>query len=250
MRMILSPAKKMVREEDVEYRDLPRFLDCTQHLLEELRGKSYEELKTIWNCSDALVEENLERISTMDLHGALSPAILSYEGIAFQYMAPGVFTDAQTAYIQEHLRILSGFYGVLRPMDGVTPYRLEMGAKMAVDGHKDLYRYWGSRLADSLCQETELIVNLASKEYSKAVAPQLKGRARLLECSFVQPKKGKLVEQSTACKMARGEMVRFMAECGITAPEDLKAFDRQGYHYSPEHSTEEKFVFIKEEHHA
>lgn len=250
MRMILSPAKKMVREEDVPYRDLPRFLDSTQQLLEELRRKPYEELKKIWNCSDAIVMENLERLETMDLRGNLGPAVLSYEGIAFQYMAPGVFTEEQADYIQEHLRILSGFYGVLRPMDGVTPYRLEMGAKFSVDGRKDLYRYWGSRLADSLCEETDFIVNLASKEYSKAVLPQLKGRARVLECSFVQQKKGKLVEQSTACKMARGEMVRFMAENRITAPRELQAFSRQDYRYSPEHSTEEKFVFIKEEHHA
>lgn len=246
MRILLSPAKKMICEEYIAYRDMPRFLPKTQVLLDLLRSKSREELKTIWKCSDAIVQENLERIEHMDLHKNLSPALFSYEGIAYQYMAPGAFTQEELAYVQEHLRILSGFYGVLRPFDGVTPYRLEMGAKLSVGEHRDLCQFWGSALADTLCGETDLIINLASKEYSKSVIPHLRPSVGVITCSFVVPKNGKLVEQSTACKMARGEMVRYMAELRVTESDALKGFTRQGYRYCAEQSDDQHYVFIKE----
>ena len=94
----------------------------------------------------------------MDLRGRLTPAVLSYEGIQYQYMAPGVFETGQFAYLQEHLRILSGFYGLLRPFDGVVPYRLEMQARLPVDGHRDLYGFWGDKPARALAGETDLLV--------------------------------------------------------------------------------------------
>lgn len=246
MRIILSPAKKMVREDYIPYRDMPAFLPHTQQLLDLLCSKSTEELKAIWKCSDAIVQENLERIERMDLYKGLSPALFSYEGIAYRYMAPSAFTQQELEYVQEHLRILSGFYGMLRPFDGVTPYRLEMGAKFAVGEHKDLYKFWGSTLADGLCDETDLLINLASKEYSKAVIPHLAPSVRVVTCSFVVPKNGKLVEQSTACKMARGEMVRYMVEQCVMEPEALKQFNHQGYRYCAERSDDQHYVFIKE----
>ena len=149
-------------------------------------------------------------------------------------------------YIQEHLRILSGFYGLLRPFDGVRPYRLEMQAKLAVAGHKDLYSFWGSTLAEALEQETDTIIDLASKEYSKAVSAHLSPSTRLIGCIFAQQAGDKLAEKGTLCKMARGEMVRFLAEQQADRPEALKSFDRLGFRFSPEHSQEDKYVFIKE----
>ena len=99
------------------------------------------------------------------------------------------------AYIREHLRILSGFYGLLRPFDGVTPYRLEMQARLSVDGKKDLYAFWGGRLAEHLAAETDLVLNLASKEYSRAVEPYLPASVRFLTCTFGEWKGGKIVEK-------------------------------------------------------
>ena len=131
MRIIISPAKKMKVDTDCfPYRDLPKFLTNTEEICGQLQSMSYEELKKLWKCNDQIAELNVRRLRDMDLLGPLTPAVLAYEGIQYQYMAPSVFMDQEYAYIQEHLRILSGFYGILRPFDGVTPYRLEMQAKL------------------------------------------------------------------------------------------------------------------------
>lgn len=144
MKIILSPAKKMNADTDtLEYIGLPVYLEQAQDILTWMQSKTYEELKKLWKCNDKIAKQNYERLQQMDLHKNLTPAVLSYEGIAYQYMAPAVFEDGQLAYVQEHLRILSGFYGVLKAMDGVLPYRLEMQAKAAVGDSKDLYGLWG-----------------------------------------------------------------------------------------------------------
>ena len=246
LKIIISPAKKMNTDADsLPVTGLPQFLPQTEKLLEKLKGMSYADLKKLWKCNDSIAELNFERISRADLHRNLTPAILSYEGIQYQYMAPSVFTDDECCYIEEHLRILSGFYGILRPFDGVVPYRLEMQAKLAVDGNRDLYSFWGKSLADSLFEETDCIINLASKEYSTCVSKYLPENVRFITCVFGEEKDGKVMEKGTACKMARGEMVRFMAENNITDPEDIKAFDRQNYLFSKEKSSENTFVFIR-----
>ena len=127
MKIILAPAKKMNMDLDsLDYMDLPECLQQTEEIMYWLKSKSYEELKKLWKCNDKIAEQNFQRLAHMELREQLTPAILSYEGIAYQYMAPAVFEQAQLDYVQKHLRILSAFYGVLRPMDGVTPYRLEM----------------------------------------------------------------------------------------------------------------------------
>ena len=151
MRIIISPAKQMREDRDtLPPRGLPGFLPETGRLLTALRNLSPAELQKLWKCNDAIAALNVERLRTMDLEGGLTPALLSYVGIQYQTMAPGVMEHGQYEFLQEHLRILSGFYGLLRPFDGVTPYRLEMQAKLAVDGCRDLYAFWGGRLARAL----------------------------------------------------------------------------------------------------
>ena len=246
MRIIISPAKKMIVDTDsFPPEGLPAFLPRTERLLAVLRDMSPAALQALWKCNDAIAALNVERLAAMDLNRSLTPAILSYEGIQYRYMAPTVFEQSQLDYIRDHLRILSGFYGLLRPFDGVTPYRLEMQAKLAVDGCRDLYAFWGETLAEALAAETDLVVNLASKEYSKAVEPHLPASVRFLTCTFGEEKGGKILEKGTACKMARGQMVRWMAEHGIDRAEDLRNFDGLGYAFSPAHSTESNFVFLK-----
>ena len=247
MRIIISPAKKMrVDTDSLPWRDLPVFLPKTEILKERLRELSYEQLKKLWKCNDKIAEQNTQRLRCMDLEERLTPAVLAYDGIQYQYMAPSVFSDKEFAYIQERLRILSGFYGVLRPFDGVTPYRLEMQAKLSVDAHKDLYGFWGSDIADALSGETDCVVNLASKEYSVCVSKHLPPHVRFVTCVFGELVNGKVIEKGTMCKMARGEMVRFMAEGNITELERIKLFDRLGYHFSAEYSDEDNYVFLKE----
>ena len=225
---------------------LPDFLPETERLLATLRTMTLKELQALWKCNDSIAALNVERLAAMDLRRCLTPAVLSYEGIQYQYMAPGVFETEQYDFIQEHLRIVSGFYGLLRPFDGVTPYRLEMQAKLPVDGAPDLYRFWGDSIAGSLFAETDCVVNLASKEYSQCVSRHVPDRVRFLTCVFGERKGDRLIEKGTMCKMARGEMVRFMAERRIEDPAELTAFDRLGYRYAPEESGETTYVFIKE----
>ena len=247
MRIIISPAKKMNEDTDsLAWKSLPEFLDNAKEICAHLQGMDYEGLKKLWKCNDQIAALNVERLSNMELEQSLSPAILAYEGIQYQYMAPGVFSDREFDYVQENLRILSGFYGLLRPFDGVRPYRLEMQAKLAINGAKDLYAYWGDKLAKKLFLESDCIINLASKEYSLCVSRYLPESVRFITCVFGEEKEGKVIEKGTMCKMARGEMVRYMAENNVQNPEQLKAFDRLRYKYSEKYSDKDNLVFILE----
>lgn len=247
MKFIISPAKTMnVDTDSPAPQALPRFLEQAEKLKRYLQSLDYAACKALWNCSDGLAEPNFERLQKMDLRRALTPALFAYEGIQYRYMAPGVFTDHELAYVQEHLRILSGLYGMLRPLDGVTPYRLEMQAKPTGFCCKTLYEFWGSRLADALAGETDCVVDLASKEYSKCVLGKLPASVRKVQVTFAQEVGGKLKEKATFAKMARGAMVRHAAEQNCRTPEELRSFRRFGFTFSPEHSTPDHLVFVQD----
>lgn len=244
MKIILSPAKKMNIDVDtLEPNGLPVFLEQTEEIAAWLQEKMPQELKKLWGCNEAIAGQNVKRLREMNLRKNLTPAILSYEGIAYQYMAPAVFEDGHLTYVQEHLRILSGFYGVLKPMDGVTPYRLEMQAKAKIGEYKDLYDFWGSRLYREVRDVDGVIINLASKEYSKCIEKYLTEQDTYITCTFGEMVNGKLVQKGTYAKMARGEMVRFMAEKKIEEPQEMKLFDRLGYVYRDDLSCETDYVF-------
>lgn len=214
MRIIISPAKKM--QVDLESGcscTPPSFLKETRKLLTWLRGLSFEALQKLWACSPALAEENYARLRQMDLDREVTPAILAYEGIQYQYMAPAVFEDGQMDWVGERVRILSGFYGVLRPFDGVVPYRLEMQAKGAPEGSRNLYEFWGDRL---------------------------------IQVIFGEWAGDKMVQKGVYVKMARGEMVRYLAGKGAAKPEDMKGFCWSGYVWSPELSRDDRYVFIRD----
>ena len=197
MKIIISPAKQMrVDTETFHCTDLPVFMEKTEVLKDWISGLTYEQQKTLWVCNDKIARQNAERFAHMNLRKNLTPALLAYDGIQYTYMAPAVFEDGQYEYVQDHLRILSAFYGVVKPMDGVVPYRLEMQAKAAVAGHKNLYDFWG---------------------------------------------------EGVYAKMARGEMVRFMAGIHAEEPEQMKDFNWSGYRYDEERSSETEYVFIRTE---
>ncbi|ERJ11018.1 peroxide stress protein YaaA [Haloplasma contractile] len=245
MRVIISPAKKMKVDTDLDYNQLPKFIKDTEFCLACLKELSYEQLKSIWKCSDQIASLNYGRLQTMDLYNNLTPAILSFEGIQYKYMAPGVFETKVFEYLEKHLRILSGFYGILRPFDGVVPYRLEMQAKLKGDDLNSLYDYWNRKLADNLFSESQCIINLASKEYSKCISKYLDKNSRFITCIFGEKIGNKVVEKGTLVKMARGEMVRFMAEKRIEDVEEIKDFNRLDYGYDHQLSDDNTFVFIK-----
>lgn len=244
MKIIVSPAKKM--RADLEYLQplgLPEWIDQTEEILAWLKKKSPEELKQLWKCNDQIAKQNMLRLEHMDLRDQLTPAVLAYEGIAYQYMAPAVFEDGHFDYVQEHLRILSAFYGVLKAMDGVTSYRLEMQAKASVNGTKNLYEFWGSRLYESVRDESGVIINLASKEYSKCIEKYLAPQDRYITVTFCEKSGDRLVTKGTYAKMARGEMVRFMAEHQVEDSTEIQQFDRLGYVYRGELSSDREYVF-------
>ena len=244
MKIILSPAKKMITDTDsIAAVELPEFIDRTAEILSWMKSQSKEELKSIWKCNDKIAEQNFNRLENMDLYNMLTPAVLSYEGIAFQYMAPSVFENRQFDYIQNHLRILSAFYGVLKPMDGVTPYRLEMQAKAEIEDTKNLYDYWGESLYRSVIDDDRVMINLASKEYSKCIEKYLSDKDQYITVTFCERSGDKLVTKGTYAKMARGEMVRYMAEKEIENPTDIQKFDRLGYIFRGDLSSESGYVF-------
>jgi cytoplasmic iron level regulating protein YaaA (DUF328/UPF0246 family) len=248
MKIIISPAKKMkVNTDTLEVRALPVYLHEAEYLRQYLSELSYEELKSLWKCNDQIAQINYERVQTMNLRMHLTPALLSYEGIQYQYMAPAVLEDGQWEYVQEHVCILSGFYGVVHPLDGVTPYRLEMQTKVNLPNVKNLYEYWGEKIYREVSADTEVIVNLASKEYSKCVEKYLTPEIRYITCVFAEYKGDKVIEKGTYAKMARGEMVRFLAERKAERPEEMKSFCRLGYRYSEKESTKDRYVFLKEQ---
>ena len=244
MKIILSPAKKMIVDTDnIAPVELPAFIDKTAEILSWMKSKSKEELKAIWKCNDKIAEQNVNRLENMDLYNRLTPAVLAYEGIAFQYMAPAVFEIQQFEYLQNHLRILSAFYGILKPLDGVTPYRLEMQAKAEIEEKTNLYDYWGNRLYHSVIDDSRTIINLASKEYSKCIERYLSDKDNYITITFCELSGDKLVTKGTYAKMARGEMVRFMAENNIENPVNIQKFDRLGYIFRGDLSSETEYVF-------
>lgn len=250
MKIIISPAKKMNIDTDTaEWRDLPVYLDKARMLMEYMKGLDRAGCKAVWKCNDKLMELNYRRFQEMDLERALTPAVLSYEGIQYQYLSPKVLEEASLEYLQEHLRILSGFYGILKPFDGVVPYRLEMQAKLGGEELDSLYDYWGDTLAAHLFSEDSVILNLASKEYSKCVSPFVKKRNDItfVTCVFGELINGKVVEKGTLAKMARGEMVRFLAERQAEGCEQVKEFRGLGYDFCRERSDENTYIFLKKE---
>lgn len=148
-------------------------------------------------------------------------------------------------YVQEHLRILSAFYGVLKPMDGVTPYRLEMQSKAKINGCADLYDFWKDSLYKEVRDESGIIINLASKEYSKCIEKYLEKDDIYITVNFCEKSGERLVTKGTYAKMARGEMVRFMAENSIYDPEEIKKFDRLNYVFRQDLSNDREYVFEK-----
>ncbi len=266
LQVIISPAKQMRAAQDVfEVLGIPPFARETARLhralLEIERNEGSNGLQTLWNVSDRLLGPCLDTLhefdpvlknddlNNPDIARHVSPAVMSYHGIQYQSMAPEVMDAEQLAWLQSHLWILSGLYGCVRPFHAVEPYRLEMGAKLAVDDARDLYAFWGDKLARAIAPagSNATIVNLASVEYAKAVLPHLADDATAVTCLFGEGiRNGKPIQRSTASKKARGSMVRWMAENKLEDAAGLTEFNI-GYRHAPEISYPGTLVFINEQ---
>lgn len=248
MKIIISPAKQMQVDTEAFASTRPQFLERTKVILEQLQKMSMPQLQKLWGCNDALTEQNFARVSSMELEHNLTPAVLAYLGLQYTHMGPRVLETDAWDYVCTNLRIISGFYGLLKASDGVTPYRLEMQAKLALAGCKNLYQFWGDALYKALVREDRVILNLASKEYSKVIEPFAEDDVRLVTCIFgcadSKARDGYRVK-ATEAKMARGSMVRWCAEHNAQAPEDVQAFDTYGYQFQPQLSSADEYIYIK-----
>ena len=246
MKIIISPAKKMRVDNDTFVPlSKPAFLDKTEKIKEALTKMELPALQKLWECNDEIAELNFNRLRNMNLERNLTPAVFAYDGLQYQHIAPNVLDEVALDYLQKNLKILSGFYGILRAFDGVVPYRLEMQARLACDGYKNLYAFWNSLLYDELAKDDGEVLNLASKEYSKAVEPFVKNGVRFVTCVFGTHVKGKLKVKATEAKMARGEMVCLCAENNVQSVDEVKVYNVRGYFFNEELSSENEFVFVK-----
>lgn len=266
LQVIVSPAKQMRAAQDAfEVQGIPPFARETAQLHHALldieRTEGDSGLQALWNVSNKLLGPCLDILHEFEpilgngdladsgIARRISPAIMSYHGIQYQSMAPEVMDAEQLAWLQSHLWILSGLYGCVRPFHAVEPYRLEMGAKLVVDGARDLYAFWGDKLARAIAPagSNATIVNLASAEYAKAVLPRLTTDVTVVTCLFGEGiRNGKPIQRSTASKKARGSMVRWMAENKLEDVSGLTAFD-VGYRHFPELSNKNTLVFLNEQ---
>ena len=247
MKIIIAPAKIMKIDRDsFPIQSKPQFLDKTRILERFLKSRSNEQLKDLWHASENVTKQSILQLENMNLDERLTPAILAFSGIQYQYMAPDLFPQPALDYIQKNLRILSGFYGMLRPFDGVCPYRLELNTKMVGFRDYSLYHFWGSDIAENLFQEDNIVIDLASKQYTRLVKPYLSQGRQLITVDFQELKNGKWKTVGVHAKMARGEMVRYIAEKQIKNPTDLQDFNDFEFQFEPDVSTKDHYVFRTE----
>lgn len=247
MQIIIAPAKKMrIDSDSFAPRALPQFLTETRKLLTTMQKLSLTEMQGIWHCSDKLAQTAYTTLRATDLDKTpLTPALMAYVGIQYQTMAPELFTQPALDYAQNNLRILSGFYGILRPFDGIVPYRLEMGSKLPLNGSHSLYHFWGADLYQTLDFTNGPVLNLASKEYSQAIAPYLQPGDRFINVIFGHQENGRVKMRATRAKQARGAMVRYLAENMVGDIAGVQHFNDPHYHYAPELSDDTHLVFLE-----
>ncbi len=255
MLIIISPAKTLDWESsfpDFELKS-PRFLNRSTQLVEELHHYSSADLKKLMGISDALSQLNFERFQTWQpSHHPENarPAIFTYKGDVFQGIDMEQFSRKDLQRAQKHLRILSGLYGVLRPMDLIQPHRLEMGTKLKVGDHKNLYEFWGHTIHESLAEDVEAnasnwILNLASQEYSQSA--KLKSfNKRIISPRFLDFHRDKYKMISFFAKKARGLMTRYAIQQNISTPEELEGFNLEGYYFHPDFSKEDEPCFVRD----
>lgn len=256
MLMVISPAKTLDYTTPLattRYTQ-PALLEKSQQLINVARDLSPAQIASLMSISDKLALLNAQRFN--DWQPNFTPenarqAILAFKGDVYTGLQAETFSEADFDFAQQHLRMLSGLYGLLRPLDLMQPYRLEMGTRLANPAGKDLYSFWGETLTEALnqalaAQGDDLLINLASDEYFKAVQPK-KLNGRLIKPVFLDEKNGKFKIISFYAKKARGLMCRYIIENRLQQAEQLKQFNLDGYFFDEESSRDNELVFKRHE---
>ncbi len=243
MKIIISPAKQMQIEEQISYLTTPLLHSQSQVIYSILQKYSFHELQKLYQANDSITQQNIERLQLYDVDKPVTPALFSYVGIQYKYLAPAIMEQEQLDYLQNHLYILSALYGCLRPYDGIIPYRLEAQSDLLVCS-QTIYDYFKLDLAKIFKQE-DYIVNLASDEYYKMIKPIIQDATCVIHIKFAHEINGKLKVKATDAKMARGRMVQYMANHHITNVKALQNFNELHFEFSEKHSTSNEYIFIK-----
>ena len=244
IKFVISPAKNMQdTSDDFIAHNTPVFIDEANELLNYLKTLSFDELKDVYKANDKIVLLNQGRLQNMDLENALSYALFSYQGIQYQYMAPSVLQEDEITYLQKHLYILSGFYGLLKPFDRIVPYRLEMQAKLRHFKANNLYAYWQDKIYKEIKKEASIIIDLASGEYNKVLKPYID--LPYVTIHFKENENGKLKEKGVYVKMARGAMIRYCAEHKVESLKALQKFNELDYQFDANLSNETDYYFVR-----
>lgn len=254
MKIVISPAKSLDFETNVPFakHTQPTFVKQSKEINVALKSLSPAELGNLMNISTNLSDLNWIRNQSRkykltDLGPTVRQAIYAFNGEVYTGLDAYTLTEEKIDYLQERLRILSGLYGYLKPLDAIEPYRLEMGIKLSVDDKKDLYSFWKEIVTPSLnkgFKNGDVLINLASTEYFSVINKKAL-KATIITPEFKDYKEGKLKMISFFAKKARGLMVRYMADHAIQNPEDLKLFNSEGYQFDASLSTETKWVFTR-----
>lgn len=255
MKILLSPSKTLYEdlsaiqlpEKEVS---LPEFLPETKKIVKELKSLNEEKLAELMSVSPKLATLNHERykkFKTPFTSSNTAPALLQFEGDVYKGITAKEWDKKTRDFAARSVRILSGLYGMLRPWDRMHPYRLEMGTKLKVNGKRDLYHFWGNQITEALlkeCKKGEVVVNLASKEYSKVVDLKVFGD-RVVEPVFQEEKDGKRRVVALFAKQARGLMTEFVVRERVTEPEGLKDFRAEGYRFRKGLSDSGRYYFVR-----
>ena len=248
MLSVISPAKKLNFEEVLDVKDsTPKFQNDANYLAEIARKLSISDLRNMMKISEDLAILNQKRFQSFSNEPEdyeTKQAAFAFSGDTYSGLDAGSLTSQELNYAQDNLRILSGLYGVLRPLDRIQPYRLEMGRKIATNSGSTLYAYWGDRIGNELDLVSDgIVINLASNEYFKAVGKNMK--SRIITPSFKEDRNGELKMIGFFAKKARGAMARFIIKNNIKKSEDLKGFNIDGYGFKAELSGNNNWVFTR-----
>lgn len=246
MKIVITPAKRM--KDDIDYLEVesePAFLKDTEIILKYLKILSIQEVKQLLKCSDKIAQEAYQNYQLIDLKRNTVPALLAYEGIQYNSLAAHILTDEDYEYTKSYIRILSGFYGVLRPFDGVVPYRLELNNKLAFEKYSNLYQFWGNKIYQELIKDDHEILDLGAKQYSRIIKRYLDQDINYVKCYFMEKKNNTFKEVGVYVKQARGEMVRYLIKNRVTSFEQVKKFKGLGYCFDYEKSNQNNFIFVR-----
>jgi len=253
MLLLISPAKTLnFDSSDLKKKSKPRFLDESQALVDLLKKKSANDIKKLMKVSDKIANLNVERYQTFQTPFTLKnakQAVLAFRGDVYTGLDADSFDTGDMEFAQKHLRILSGLYGVLKPLDLMQAYRLEMGTRLSNGHGKNLYEFWGDKITKTINKDvkssmSKAIINLASKEYFSVLQPQ-SFKADLYNVHFKEERNGAYKIIAFSAKKARGMMCKFIIKNKLTKPEHMIGFDMDNYVYNEELSSERDFVFTR-----